>query len=160
MERDPSWKAGWDCVLFYPNRQRDICEFLEQQFLGAKMIVRAAVLAVCTLVASNALASEAKVTVLYGHPTNKEEFDKYYAEKHMPMVYAVKEVKRVEIAKPLPPPNGGNPPYYIITEIWFESLDAFKAVAATPEWKAIGADVPKFATGGATPFVSVIETQR
>jgi uncharacterized protein (TIGR02118 family) len=105
-------------------------------------------------------SSRTKVTVLYGQPKNTAEFDKYYADTHMPMVYAVKEVKRVEISKPLPPPTGGDPPYYILTELWFDSLDTFKAVAATPEWKAISADVPKFATGGATPFVSVIETKR
>jgi uncharacterized protein (TIGR02118 family) len=123
-------------------------------------MLKSTIIAVCTILSSAALAAEAKVTLLYGHPKNTEEFDKYYSEKHMPMVYAIKEVKRVEIAKPLPPPSGGAPPYYILTEIWFDSLDAFRAVASTPEWKAIGADVSNFATGGATPFVSVIETKR
>ena len=123
-------------------------------------MLKLAVVAMCAVLSSAALAAEAKVTVLYGQPKNTAEFDKYYAETHMPMVYAVKEVKRVEISKPLPPPTGGDPPYYILTELWFDSLDTFKAVAATPEWKAIAADVPKFATGGATPFVSVIETKR
>jgi uncharacterized protein (TIGR02118 family) len=123
-------------------------------------MLKSAIVAICTLISSAALAAEAKVTVLYGQPKDTAEFDKYYSEKHMPMVYAIKEIKRVEISKPLPPPNGGNPPYYILTELWFDSLETFKAVTATPEWKAIVADVPKFATGGATPFASVIETKR
>jgi uncharacterized protein (TIGR02118 family) len=123
-------------------------------------MLKLAVVAVCAILSSAALAAEAKVTVLYGEPKNAEEFDKYYSETHMPMVYAVKEVKRVEISKPLPPPSGGKPLYYTLTELWFDSLDTFKAVAATPEWKAIAADVPKFASGGATVFVSVIETKR
>lgn len=121
---------------------------------------KSAIVAMCALISSAALAGEAKVTVLYGQPKDSAEFDKYYSEKHMPMVYAINEVRRVEISKPLPPPNGGPAPYYILTELWFDSLESFRAVAATPEWKAIQADVPKFATGGATPFVSVIEKKR
>ena len=26
-----------------------------------------------------------KITVLYGHPKNPQEFERYYAEKHMPL---------------------------------------------------------------------------
>ena len=133
---------------------------IETNIFGSEKLIKAMIVAICTILSSAALAAEAKITVLYGHPKDATEFDKYYSEKHMPMVYAVKEVKRVEISKPLPPPSGGNPLYYILTEIWFDSLDVLKATAATAEWKAIGADVPNFASGGATIFVSVIETKR
>ncbi len=117
--------------------------------------LRLLVLAGSLLVSSVVLAAEAKVTVLYGQPKSTEEFDKYYFQTHMPMVYAVKEVKKVEISRPLPPPSGT--PTYILTELWFENMDSFKAVSETPEWKAIVADVPKFASGGASVLVSVIE---
>lgn len=117
--------------------------------------LRLAILAGSLLVSSVALAAEAKVTVLYGQPKSTEEFDKYYFGTHMPMVYAVKEVKKVEISRPLPPSSGA--PTYILTELWFDSMDSFKAVSETPEWKAIAADVPKFASGGATVFLSVVE---
>ena len=57
-----------------------------------------------------------KVTVLYNEPKNPEALEKYYAETHMPMVYAVKELKRVEISKCLP--GGDKPPaFYRIAEL-------------------------------------------
>jgi hypothetical protein len=83
-----------------------------------------------------AYATEAKIVVLYGHPKSTEEFDKYYKEKHAPMA---------------------PPPYYLVVDILFESLESLRATAATDEWKAIAADVPNFATGGATPFVAVVQ---
>jgi len=108
-----------------------------------------------------AFSAELKITALYSQPQSAEEFDKYYYSKHMPLIYAVKEVKKVEIARPRDRPNGDPPAYYLITEIWFESPEAFAAVAATSEWKAIGADVANFApTGKATIVVSVVEAKK
>ena len=109
---------------------------------------------------TSALATEAKIVVLYGHPKDPAAFDKYYAETHAPMVARVKTVKRFEYAKPQPAPNGNQPPYYLAVDILFESLDALRATAATDEWKAIAADVPNFASGGATPFVAVVEPRK
>lgn len=124
-------------------------------------MLKAAVAVVSLLLSCAALAAEVKVTVLYSQPKNSEEFDKYYFGKHMPMVYAVKEIKKVEVARPGPGPNGVPPPYYLVTELWFESPEALKAVAATPEWKAIVADVPNFAPPGtATILTSTVEPRK
>ncbi len=98
-----------------------------------------------------------KATVLYGAPKDPAAFDHYYLTSHMPKVYAIKGIERIELAKLLPGPNGEAPPYFRITELWFASPKALEAVAATPEWKAIIADVPNFATGGATVFLSTVE---
>ncbi len=123
--------------------------------------LKSAAIAVGILVSSAAFAAEVKITVLYAQPKSVEEFDKYYYGKHMPMVYAVKEIKKVEIARPGPGPTGAAPAYYLVTELWFESPEVLKAVAATPEWKAIGADVANFAPpGSATVLVSVVEPKR
>ena len=97
-----------------------------------------------------------KVTVLYGTPQDPAAFESYYAQKHMPMVYAVKGI-RTELAKLLPGPDGRPPPYYRITEIWFASPDDMKRITSTPEWKQITDDVPNFASGGATILVSSVE---
>jgi uncharacterized protein (TIGR02118 family) len=117
-----------------------------------------AIVATTLLASSPALAGQAKITVLYNQPKSAEEFDKYYYEKHMPMVYAVKDIKKVEVARPAP---GAHSPYYVVTELWFESPEALKAVAATPEWKAIVDDVANFAPPGtATIVVSEVEPKR
>src|SRR5262249_5912022 len=85
-------------------------------------------------------ATQVNLTALYNQPKNAEEFDKYYYGKHMPLVYAIKAIKKVEVSRPRPGPNGSPPPYYVVTELWFESAEALKALAETPEWKAVAAD--------------------
>lgn len=97
-----------------------------------------------------------KLTVLYGAPKDPAEFEKYYLEKHMPIASAVKDIKRVELAKGLPSPDGKPPAFYRIAELWFDSPELFQQVTATPQWKAVVADVPNFASGGATVLVSKI----
>jgi uncharacterized protein (TIGR02118 family) len=123
--------------------------------------LKAGMVATSLIVSSAALSDELKITVLYSQPQNSEEFDKYYYAKHMPMVYAVKEIKKVEIARPGPGPSGSPPPYYLVTELWFESPEVFKSVAATPAWKAIADDVANFAPPGkVTILVSAVEPKR
>ena len=73
----------------------------------------------------------------------------------MPMVYAA--VKRTELAKGIPGPGGSRPPFYRITELYFDSAEQLQQITATPEWKKIVEDVPNFASGGATVLLSKIE---
>jgi uncharacterized protein (TIGR02118 family) len=119
---------------------------------------KSVVVAASLLIPSMAFAGEVKITVLYKQPKSAEEFDKYYFAKHMPMVYAVKELKKVEVARPAPSPDGTPSPYHIVTELWFDSADALKAVAGTPQWKAIVDDVQNFAPADAA-IVVVSEVQ-
>jgi uncharacterized protein (TIGR02118 family) len=98
-----------------------------------------------------------KVTVLYGEPKDPAAFESYYLGKHMPMVYRVKGIARIELGKPGPGPDGKPPAYYRITELWFKDAATLKAVTARPEWKKIVDDVPNFASGGATILVTPLE---
>lgn len=98
-----------------------------------------------------------KVTALYGAPKDPAAFETYYAGTHMPMVYAVKDIARVELGKPMPGPDGKPAAFYRVTELWFKDADTLKAVTTRPEWKKIVDDVPNFATGGATILISPLE---
>jgi uncharacterized protein (TIGR02118 family) len=106
--------------------------------------------------AEAAKAAGVKITVLYGAPKNPDAFEKYYAEHHMPMVYKVKGIRRVELAKALATPGAAAPAYYRVTELWFSSMAQMQKVTGTPQWKEIVDDVPNFATGGATIVVCAI----
>jgi uncharacterized protein (TIGR02118 family) len=86
-----------------------------------------------------------------------EDFEKYYLGTHMPMVYKANGIKRIELAKCVVPPSAPPPPFYCITELWFDSQEAMQKVLATPEMKKITDDVPNFASGGATILVSIVE---
>ncbi len=98
-----------------------------------------------------------KVTVLYGHPKNTEEFEKYYFGTHMPLVVSANPGKRMETSKCPPAADGSPAPYYRIFEIWFDSQAEMAAITSTPEWKKVVADVPNFATGGITRVLSRLD---
>lgn len=88
-----------------------------------------------------------KLMVLYGHPPNPEEFEKYYLGVHMPLVTAIKGVRRMEAAKCLPQADGSPPAFYRVFEMWFDSPEHMAAVFDTPEGKKVRADVPNFTSG-------------
>jgi uncharacterized protein (TIGR02118 family) len=90
-----------------------------------------------------------KLTVLYAPQKDPDAFTKYYLSKHMPMVDKVPGVKKTEVATILPPaPNQPAPPYYRITEIYFENVETMQKTFASPEWDALVKDVPNFADPG------------
>lgn len=91
-----------------------------------------------------------RLTVLYGHPRDPAEFDRYYREIHLPLAKRMTglagwTIGRCESATP-----GEPPPYYLIVGLYAASRAALDAVLASPEGRAAVADVPNFATGGAT----------
>ena len=52
--------------------------------------------------------------------------------------------------------DDGEPPYHRIAEVWFESAERMGEAMSSPEGQAATADLPNFATGGATFFVSEV----
>ena len=91
-----------------------------------------------------------RLTVLYGHPDDPAEFDRYYREVHIPLAKTMKGVKGWTIGKCEPAEPGTQPPYYLIVGLYAESPAAMQAILDSPEGQATVADVPNFATGGVT----------
>ena len=88
-----------------------------------------------------------KFMVLYGHPPNPAEFEKYYLGVHMPLVAAIKGARKMEAAKCLPQADGSPPAFYRVFEMWFDSPEHMATVFATPEGVKVRADVPNFTAG-------------
>ena len=97
-----------------------------------------------------------KLTVLYGHPTDPDAFEHYYADTHMPLVRKIQGV-RTEAAKVIATPDGSAPTHYRIFEFWFDDMQHMQQVMSSPEAKDAVADVPNFASGGVSILVSQIE---
>jgi uncharacterized protein (TIGR02118 family) len=91
-----------------------------------------------------------RLTVLYGHPEDPAEFDRYYRETHIPIARRMKGLKGWTIGKCEAAERGGKPPYYMIVGLYAESRRALEAILESPEGRATVADVPNFATGGVT----------
>jgi uncharacterized protein (TIGR02118 family) len=124
--------------------------------LGIGLAVGAA-LALGSTPSAEAAAKGVKLTVLYGAPKDPDAFEKYYLGKHMPMLYKIKGIRHIELAKGLPGADGKPPAFYRVTELWFSSLKQMQAVTGSPAFKKVVDDVPNFASGGATIVVGQIE---
>ena len=91
-----------------------------------------------------------RLTVLYGHPTDPAEFDRYYHEVHIPIAKRMKGLKGWTIGKCQAIDAREKPSYYMIVGLYAESRAEMEAILASPEGQATIDDVPKFATGGVT----------
>jgi uncharacterized protein (TIGR02118 family) len=98
-----------------------------------------------------------KVTVLYGHPASPEGFEKYYEEVHCPLAGRTPDVARFELTKFTSGPDGARPAYYRMAELSFENQEKMMASLDSPEGRATVADLPNFATGGATFLIGIVE---
>lgn len=90
-----------------------------------------------------------RLTVLYGHPDDPAEFDRYYRDVHIPLASKMRGLTGWTIGK-LSTPDGSRGPYYMVATLYAESRSAMDAVLASPEGRAASADVARFATGGVT----------
>lgn len=90
-----------------------------------------------------------RLTVLYGHPKDPAEFDRYYYEVHIPLARRMKGLLAWTIGKCESAIPGEPPPYYLIVGLFAETRADLEAILASPEGQAAVDDVPRFATGGA-----------
>jgi uncharacterized protein (TIGR02118 family) len=96
-------------------------------------------------------APAAIVTVIYQTPKDTAAFEKYYTETHLPLVTSGKgEIgfERAELTKFDSNLDGSKAARYRQAELYFPSTEALKKGTATPAFKKVAGDLPKFATGG------------
>jgi len=102
-----------------------------------------------------------KWTVLYEHPDDPDAFEYYYTDTHTPMVRKIPNLLRYEATKAVATPDGSEdwsaPPYYRVFEEYFQDMERLQGGMSSSERQAAFADIPNFATGGATIFISEID---
>ena len=91
-----------------------------------------------------------KVTVLYGHPADEKEFEKYYEEVHTPIALTIPNTKRIEFTRFMGNPDGSKALYYRMAELYFENIEVLSHSMGSAEGKATAGDLANFATGGVT----------
>jgi uncharacterized protein (TIGR02118 family) len=91
----------------------------------------------------------AQVVVMYKTPKDAAAFDKHYDELHIPLAKKIPGLRKYEVSKGPVATPGGPSGFHLIATLHFDDLAAVKAGMGSPEGKAAGADVAKFATGGA-----------
>ena len=98
-----------------------------------------------------------RLLVLYGQPKDPAAFDKYYYETHVRIAKRMKGLKKWTIGKVQGTPDGSPPPFYYVADLYMESREEFEQLLASPEGQAAVADVPNYATGGATFLYTEVE---
>lgn len=91
-----------------------------------------------------------RCTILYGQPDDPAEFDRYYREVHIPIARKMAGLTGWNLTW-VDSMNGELPAeVYLIADLYAADKSEMDAVLASPEGQAAAADVPNFATGGAT----------
>ena len=89
------------------------------------------------------------VVVLYGEPTNREEFDAHYVSTHVPLASKLPGLKEYTYGR-CADASGAQAPYYYLARLVFDTAQKRAEALGSPEMAAAGADVATFASGGAT----------
>ena len=96
------------------------------------------------------------VTVIYKTPKDTAAFEKYYAATHLPLLESNKKeigLERAEFTKFVSNLDGSAPGRYRQAELYFSSMEALKKGTATPGFKKVAGDLPKFASGGVDALI-------
>jgi uncharacterized protein (TIGR02118 family) len=103
-----------------------------------------------------AAACPALVTVIYNTPKDSGAFESYYSATHLPLVGAGQSeigFTRADLTRFESNLDGSAPAKYRQAELCFNSMDELKKGTATPAFKKVGDDLPRFATGGLSALI-------
>jgi uncharacterized protein (TIGR02118 family) len=87
---------------------------------------------------------------MYNPPVDTHAFDEYYFTKHISIAKKIPGLKRYIVNQGPVTAMDGSSPYHLVAELEFDSMAAIQQGMGTPEGQATVADVPNFASGGAT----------
>ncbi|GAC1406957.1 MAG: EthD family reductase [Candidatus Velthaea sp.] len=99
----------------------------------------------------------AHLLALYNEPTNPGAFEAYYFGTHVPIAKRLPALRKYTVNRGQLATAAGEPPYFLVATLEFDSMDALRAALGSPEGQAAVADVPNFATGGVS--ILMYETQ-
>jgi uncharacterized protein (TIGR02118 family) len=89
-----------------------------------------------------------KIVVIYPHPTDEAEFERAYAQEHVPMLEdKLKGVTRLVLTKVLTSPQG-KVAAYRLAEVHFSTLEDLNKAVESDDGKAIIEHARKISTGG------------
>src|SRR5438046_1193046 len=94
----------------------------------------------------------AELLVLYNTPTDSVAFDRYYHEIHIPIAKRIPGLRSYCISDGPVQSLAGTAPY-LVAILSFESMADINAALESSEGRAAAADLPNFASGGATLLI-------
>lgn len=86
-----------------------------------------------------------KFVALYKKPADEAAFLRHYQEVHTPLVLKTPGLARLEVTRFTRSPQGGEPAFFLMAEMYYPDLATYKAAMKSPENAAAGQDLMKFA---------------
>jgi len=83
----------------------------------------------------------ARFLALYETPADPGAFDRHYRQVHIPLLRRLRGLRRYSIARDLTALHGA--PYYLVTELEWDTMDELRAAFASPEGQATAADAAR-----------------
>jgi len=96
---------------------------------------------------------DVKLVVIYPQPKDIHAFEKIYQNEHVPLAAAKLGGKTKIVATKILGSPQGTPPFYRIAEVYFSSMQALEACAASEGGKQALARAVKISSGGVPIFV-------
>jgi uncharacterized protein (TIGR02118 family) len=93
-----------------------------------------------------------QILVLYNAPVDPAAFDRYYQQTHIPIAKKIPGLRSYVISNGPVQALAGTAPH-LVAILQFDSMADVNAALASPEGQAAAADLPKFASGGATLLI-------
>jgi len=94
----------------------------------------------------------AQVLVLYNAPADPAAFDRYYQQTHIPIAKKIAGLRSYVISNgPVQALAGTSP--HLVAILQFDSMAELKTALASSEGQAAAADLPNFASGGASLLI-------
>ncbi|MFN3706109.1 MAG: EthD family reductase [Thermoflexales bacterium] len=85
-----------------------------------------------------------KLSMLFRKPVDVDEFEDHFAHRHVPLIAAMPKVVRTSVSRAIGAPRG-EPPYYLIHDVYFEDMASLHFALNSAEGRAAGADLMAFA---------------
>ena len=98
-----------------------------------------------------------RVLALHNAPYEVSSYDDYYVNVHMPLVRRIPGVRNIRYGRVIRAADGGPAPYFLISDVYFDDEATLEVALESPEMAEAFADVPNFATGGATIMICEAE---
>ena len=94
------------------------------------------------------------LNALYKKPSNIEAFHTHYDRVHIPLVEKVPGLLKAEVEMVTATYAGEKDGFYMLTRMYYENDESFKAAMKSPENAATGKDLRNFAQAGVSLFVT------
>jgi uncharacterized protein (TIGR02118 family) len=97
--------------------------------------------------------ADVKLVVIYPQPKDIDAFKKVYQKEHVPLAVAKLGGKTKIVATKILGSPQGAPPFYRIAEVYFPSMQALEACAASEDGEEAIAHAVKISSGGSPLFL-------